>query len=87
MSWIHEWQRLIGDSFEVCRCGHFRSKHHDSTGPCYGVDYDDHSIRCECREAEVLPPVACSQCGQSFVIHDRTRGFSHCDDHTEWEAE
>lgn len=78
------WNTTYGHLYQVCRCGHFLWKHDPE---CYGVDVDDHSIRCECVKVEVLPPVTCSQCGHTFVIHDRAHGFSHCDDHTEWEAE
>ena len=84
-NWITEFMDRYRDDFECCRCGHFRFKHVNQE--CFGVEWDDHSVRCECRKLEVLPPVSCSNCGQSFRIHDRTTGFSHCDQHTEWEAE
>lgn len=39
------WEALIGNKFDLCRCGHFKWKHDDK---CYGVDIDDHSIVCDC---------------------------------------
>lgn len=40
---------------DLCRCAHFVMKHDFDTGECYGVDIDDHSIRCGCRDIDVVP--------------------------------
>jgi hypothetical protein len=40
-------------ALDLCLCGHFRFKH---DGRCYGVDIDDHSIRCTCTQFRLDPP-------------------------------
>lgn len=75
-------------SVNLCRCGHFLMSHIRETGVCIGrADMDDWSIRCECSGFVLQLPVSCSQCGGEFIIPGRDDGFSHCDDHTEWEPE
>lgn len=52
--WMSAFLERFNADFLVCRCDHFSLKHDLDTGECFGVDLDDHSIRCECRQLDVV---------------------------------
>lgn len=45
------WRAAL-HSVDVCRCGHFRFKHSPN---CFGVEFDDHSVRCGCAVFDLDP--------------------------------